>query len=70
MNKSLCTKTGLTRALTQSQVAELMYIGPVHKGDIIVEFKTDSEGVKLAKKYARLAKNPSIQLNVTFKKIN
>jgi hypothetical protein len=70
MNKSLITKRGLTRTLTQACVAKLMYVGPINNGNITIEFKTEAEGVRLAKKYSRLASNPSIQMNVTFKKIN
>ena len=62
-------KTGNTRALTQTQVPEMMSIGVIHKGVITIKFKKDSEGLRLAKKYAKLAKNPSIALTVKFEKI-
>lgn len=68
-NKPLTTKTGLTRALKERDVAEMMYIGPIHNGDVVVKFKTDVEGLRLAKKYKKLADNPSIQMNVTFMKV-
>ena len=68
-NKSLLTKAGSTRVLKESEIARMMYKGIVHKGDIVVKFKTDAEGLRLAKKYAKLANNPSIQMNVTFMKV-
>lgn len=37
--------------------------------EIVVEFKTEAEGVRLAKLYKRLADNPKVNLNVIFKKI-
>jgi len=37
--------------------------------DLIVEFKTEAEGVKLAKLYKKLADNPTVRLNIVFKKI-
>ena len=66
---SLLTKADSTRALKKSEIARMMYKGVVHKGDIVVKFKTDAEGLRLAKKYKRLADNPSIQMNVTFLKV-
>lgn len=62
-------KTGNTKSLTQSQVAKMMSIGVIHKGIVTIKFKTNSEGLRLAKKYAKLAKNPSIALTVKFEKI-
>lgn len=68
-NKSLTTKTSLTRVLKEKDIAEMMYVEPIHKGNVIIKFKTDAEGLRLAKKYKRLAENPSIQMNVTFLKV-
>ena len=38
--------------------------------NVVIEFKTQSEGLKLAKRFKRLAENPAMQLNVTFKDIS
>lgn len=35
-----------------------------------IEFKKESTGLKLARKFNNLAKNPDVKLEVTFKKIN
>lgn len=67
-NKSLLTKTGLTTVITEVNLTRLFEANKSY-GNIIVEFKTDKEGVRLANKYRRLANNPSIEMNVTFKKI-
>ena len=69
MSKSLCTKTGLTRVLTEKQTADMMAIGELHRGNVLIKFKTEKEGYILARKYIRLAKNPSIKLTVKFEKI-
>ena len=43
-------KTGNTKKLTETQIAELMYKGVLHKGVVTVKFKKDSEGLRLARK--------------------
>lgn len=69
-NKSLLLKSGKsTRTLTESETSELMAIGVIHKGFITIKFKTEKEGLIKANKFKRLARNPSIQLNVKFEKI-
>lgn len=66
---SLLLKSGMTRKIKEQQVAELMALGCINKGVVVIEFKTDEEGIRLAKLYKRLAQNPSINLKVTFKKL-
>lgn len=70
---SIVTSTGQTKKLTQSESASLFAL--VEKGnfqgeiDVEIEFLTEKEGLKMAKKFSRLAENPAVKLNVTFKKI-
>ena len=69
-NKNIMLKSGKsTRKLNEAETAELMDIGVIHKGFIIIKFKTDKEGIAKANKFKRLAENPSMQLNVKFEKI-
>jgi hypothetical protein len=84
--KPLLTKTGLTTTLTNSEVNRIIKkfqveiwdaddnvtykTLPNNKGIVIVKFKTEAQGLRLAKKYKKLCDNPSIKMNVTFIKIN
>jgi hypothetical protein len=42
---------------------------PIHSGDIVIKFKTDTEGLRLANKFKSLVNNPTIKLNIKFEKI-
>lgn len=70
---SIVTKTGQTKKLTQKESASLFAL--VEKGefqgeiDVEIEFLTEEQGFKMAKNFSRLAENPAVKLNVTFKKI-
>lgn len=78
-SSSLCTKTGATRKLKDSEITRLNYFyegnpllskyNCLLSGEIIIEFKTDKEGYKLAKSFKKLIENPQANLKVTFKKI-
>lgn len=37
--------------------------------NLIIKFKTDSEGLKIAKKHLQLAKNQNVKLNIKFEKL-
>jgi hypothetical protein len=72
--KPLLTKTGLTTALSYTKKNIGIFLNqcdatPDNKGNVTVKFKTDAEGLRLAKKYKKLADNPYIQMNVTFLKV-
>lgn len=69
MSNSLLLKNNSTRAISQYDVARMMSIEPLHSANLIIEFRTDAEGIKLANKFKKLCQNPSIKLNVKFKKI-
>lgn len=73
MSGSLTTKTGLTKKLKQSEITKYFealekdgYMGTV---DVVIEFSTEAEGLKVAKQFKRLAENPAVKLNVQFKNI-
>lgn len=70
--KTLITKKNTCRVLTKSQVNQLIKEvkenGYSANIEAIVEFETDKEGLDLAKKFAGLCKNPSVNLKVIFKK--
>lgn len=84
-NKSLILKSGITSKLTESECYRIIrryqnefwdaddnvtfYTDPPNKCVVVIEFKIDEEGIRLAKLYKRLAQNPSINLKVTFKKL-
>lgn len=70
---SIVSKNGNTKKLTQKE-AKLLF-EKVEKGEFLgeinveIEFKTDAQGLKIAKRFNRLADNPAVKLSVTFKKI-
>jgi hypothetical protein len=72
--KPLMTSRRVTRALTLSQTKKLIASAKINGHhaniDAIVEFKTDTQGDRLASKFRSLANNPDVNLKVTFKKIN
>lgn len=72
-NKSIMTKNGKgAKRLTISEAKKLILKAQRNgraNGNIIVEFKTEKEGLKIAKSFANLCANPLIAINVTFKKI-
>lgn len=69
---SIMLKSGSTKNLTKKE-AEILF-KQVEKGDFIgnidveIEFKTESEGLEIAKTFKSLAQNPLVKLNVTFKR--
>lgn len=71
---SIMLKNGNTKNITQKE-AKLLF-EQVEKGDflgkidVLIEFKTEKQGMKLAKQFSRLADNPAVQLNVQFQKIS
>jgi hypothetical protein len=65
-------KNGNTRALPKKIKDLMVYLyngNPPNKGEVVIEYRTEAEGLRLAKKYKALADNPSIQLKITFKKL-
>ena len=69
---SLILKNGNTRVLSREQkklIINLYGGSPPNKGEVVIEYKTEKEGLALARKYKALADNPLIQLKITFKKL-
>ena len=73
-NKKVLVKKGVVKTLTVAEAKELIKKvdaeGFSANIEAIIEFKTDKEGNKLANQFRNLAKNPSVNLKVTFKKID
>lgn len=70
---SIMTKSGDTKKITTKE-AKILF-EKVEKGDFMgvidveIEFTTEKEGLKIAKKFGRLAENPAVKLNVQFKRV-
>lgn len=67
---SFLTKTGKVKRLTNKEAAILFseigdgdYQGVI---DVEIEFKTEKQGLALAKKFQNLAANPAVKINVKF----
>ena len=71
---SIMVKSGKqTKVIGKKKADELVkqfkngaYLGTA---DVLVEYYTEKEGLRIAKSFTRLAKNPAFNLKITFKKI-
>ncbi len=73
IKNSIVNKSGNTANLSQAEVKKCMehkdegYFSCI--ADVIIEYRTDKEGIKLANKFKKLAQIPNVKLNIIFKKI-
>lgn len=73
INNSIVNKSGNTVNLSQAEVKKCME----HKDEgyfsciagVIIEYRTEKEGIKLANRFKKLAQIPNVRLNIIFKKI-
>jgi hypothetical protein len=69
---SIMQKNGDTKKMSPKEAKVLFE--KVEKGDFLgtidveIVFKTEAQGLKMAKKFKRLAENPGVKLNVKFTK--
>lgn len=68
---SIMLKGGKSTRMLSKKMQKLLIAGKIHNATIkaVIEYTSEKESLRIARAYKRLAIDPSVKLDITFKKI-